>query len=132
MLRRIAAQCSTLQGPIRQAVQQQQSQQLRQAIQQPQQQSWRYNIRRLLFSSAEGSQGGGGPGHVPKSMLDAALPHSEALGSAAQARIRAVQESDAHKAAGPSTARRIFRGLFDITLIAGLAGTVIGGYYYTR
>eukprot|EP00878_Enallax_costatus_P002564 GHUV01002746.1.p1 GENE.GHUV01002746.1~~GHUV01002746.1.p1 ORF type:complete len:384 (+),score=76.30 GHUV01002746.1:351-1502(+) len=132
MLRRIATQCSTLQGPIRQVLQQQQTQQLRNSLQQTQQQPWRQSIRRLLFSSAEGSQGGGGPANVPKSMLDAQLTHSEVLGSAAQARMRAVQESDAHKAAGPSTARRIFRGLFDFTLIAGLAATLAGGYYYTR
>lgn len=132
MFRRIAAQCSSLQGPILQTLQKQQAQQLQQALQQSKQQPWRNSIRRLLFSSAEGSQGGAGTGHTPKSMLDASLPHSEALGTAAQARMRAVQESDVQTAAGPSTARKIFRGLFDMTLIASLAATVAGGYYYTR
>lgn len=132
MLRRVAIHCSTLQGPIRQVLQQQQTQQLRSSLQQPQQQPWRQSIRRWLFSSAEGPQGGAGPGHVPKSMLDSQLNHSAVLGSAAAARMKAVQESDANQAEGPSAAERVLRGLMDLTLFAGLAGVLAGGYYYTR
>lgn len=98
---------------------------------------------RQLFSSAESSQGGGGP---PKSMLDATLPHNGAAGTAlsgtAAARMRMVAaaegaaaegagEAAARPIAAPKPGRSALGRLFEVLMYGGLAVAAAGGYAYS-
>lgn len=126
-------------------------------------------VRSLFASSSgdgSGSSGGGGSSEdaAPlRSMLDASLPHpggaGAALGSAAAARLRALQEAEpqdgttasagtgtvggaasaggaaaAAAAAGGRSARggvrRLAGWLLDSAMVAGLAAVLAGGYTY--